>query len=78
MTMSIYNEDDDVEDGDAMPVSPHLLQHSGLALVTQDVGSIVPTVAVLVMRSNGHALAVVCARCRWLAASRRKRGIDFS
>ena len=71
-----HNEDDGVEDGDVVPASPHLLQHSGLArvaLVAQDAGGVVPPVAVLLvlrLRLHGHAALVVRARRRWLAAPR--------
>ena len=65
------DEHDDVEDGDLVPVLADLLHYASLArvaLVAEDVRGIVPPIAVLVLRSDGHA-STVLARCWWFAAT---------
>jgi len=54
-----------------VPVLADLLHHASLArvaLVAEDVRGIVPPIAVLVLRSDGHA-STVLARCWWFAAT---------
>jgi hypothetical protein len=66
------DEEEDHEHGDLVPVLAHVLHDAGLArvaLVAEDVGGVVPLVAVVVLRPHGHAFAVL-AGCRWLAATR--------
>jgi hypothetical protein len=65
------DEHDDVEHGDLVPVLAHLLHDAGLArvaLVAEDARGVVPAVAVLVLRPDGHAPAVLARRRRLAAA----------
>ncbi|KAH0465431.1 hypothetical protein IEQ34_005534 [Dendrobium chrysotoxum] len=76
------NEEDDggdVEDGELVPVTSHLLQNAGftrIAVVAENVSLVAPLIAVLLLISRCHPRHI-CARCRRLTASRLRTHFKF-